>query len=116
MAVNITIHNSTTGTSRNITVDFIGGVLSDTPANACDEYYFKFSTSSTSTGGTVLPTKIVKNFTNFPLAGLSRSITCSGVAYTNIKDMINDYVYDFINGHTANQCATGTSVQLPMQF
>ena len=131
--INIQIYGNANSVSRSITVDFFADILSTdftprTNASSCVDYYIKFTPSAQNTSGVTLPVKYARgldatNTASLVLNGVAQkgSNVCSGTAcstnaYSNITEMVVDYVYDYIIGHTANECTSGCSLQLPMQF
>jgi len=91
--------------------------------NACNQYYFKITSSARQDNNAVYPVKIVRslgatpaNVASLALNGKVQSRTNTAGAYSDIRAMIEDYVYDFINGHTADKFSSGCTEQRPMKF
>lgn len=119
MAVNITAYSNSNASSRSIAISFEGDVLagSNTGAITSDiQYYFKFQTSARDLDNNPFPAKVALDFSDLVLNKQKQSRTDTSNAYSNIKDMVVDYTYDFIYGHTQNQYGSGAAEQLPMKF
>ena len=127
MAINVNIYSNVNNTTRTVTFDFAGEVMVPSDllgyANPCNQYYFKITTSARQDNNVTYPLKIVRSLADVPanvaslaLNGVKQSRTDTNAAYTNIRDMIEDYVWDFVNGHTADQFTSGCTLQRPMKF
>ena len=118
MAVNVQIYGNTAGTQKQVLVDFVGDVLisNDDPFGTDVEYYFKLTTSARGTDSVQLPTKIVRSSSELALDSVSQSSADDANAYSDVNSMLVDYMYDYINGHTANQYGSGVTEQKPMVF
>ena len=127
MAINVSVYSNANNSTRTISFDFVGDVMVPddwtTDPNACNQYYFKVTTSARQDNNTSYPVKIVRslaatpaNVASLALNGAKQSRTDTANAYSDIREMIEDYVYDFINGHTANQFSSGCTEQRPMKF
>jgi hypothetical protein len=118
MSVNVQIYNNVNNVSTSITIDFETAILPDGNTVTTTEYdaYFSFVTSALDEGGEGYPVKIIKNLSTLALNNNVRSSSNSSVAYGNVHAMVVDYLYDYINGHTANQYASGVDEKLPMRF
>lgn len=118
MAINLDIYSNSNISTRTITVDFMSDLLSDSMTAASSEivYYFKFTTSARDTSNVVYSPRIVKDLSDLALARTKQSANDSANAYTSIAEMIQDYTYDYIYGHTDNQFSSGVSAKPPMKF
>ena len=119
MAINILIYSNANSTSKTVTVDFVGDILASSNVavvNSTQDYFFKFTTSARTDLNETLPTRVTTKLSDLALNGQKQSATNSAAAYTDIKTMIVDYVYDYINGHTAGQYSTNVKRQNPMGF
>ena len=130
--INIQIYGNANSISRTITVDINADVLatSFTPSNAassCIDYYIKFTPSAPDTSGIPLPIKYVRGLnaatSSLVLNGVKQkgsnvcsSTACSTNAYNDLTELITDYVYDYIEGHTQNQFNSGCSAKAGMKF
>ena len=121
MPVNISIYNNVNVVTKSISISFDGQIVS--PSNATSyttttEYYFRFRPSAYDTDNKALPIRMSRKLSDLALDGTSpkQSATNTGNAYSNIKEMIIDYTYDYIYGHTANQYSSGCKLQKPMQI
>lgn len=113
-----TIYDETAEKTKTVTVEFLGNVLagSYTVSNAGPQYYFRISTSAKDTDGISFPNQLVLSLDDLVLNGAKQRRSDTASAYTNINDMIQDYIYDLINGHSANLYSSGVSYKAPMQF
>ena len=127
MAINVNIYSNVNNTTRTVSFDFAGEVMVPSDligyANPCNQYYFKITTSARQDNNATYPLKIVRslaatpaNVASLALNGVVQSRTNTSSAYTNIRDMIEDYVWDFVKGHTADQWLSGCTEQRPMKF
>ena len=120
MAVTINIYSNTNTTSKSVTVDFVGDVLAasyrgNTLSTGYD-YYFKVTTNAKDIDNAALPAQVVTSLSDLALNDTKQSASNVGTAYTDIRSMIVDYVYDYIYGHTANQFSSGVRLQKRMKF
>lgn len=124
MAISVTVYSNANSSSKTISFDFVGEILAantpilaPTPANVSStEYFFKVTCSATQDNSVAFPVKIVRSFSELVLNGQKQRATNTANAYSDVRSMIVDYVYDYINGHTANLYGSGCSVQNPMKF
>ena len=68
------------------------------------------------TGGNAIKTEVVLSLDELALNGVKQARTNIATDYTNINDMIEDYLYDFVNGHAADKFTSGVAYRAPMQF
>lgn len=126
MAISVQIYSNANSSSRSINFAFVGDILadSDSPSNAaCNAFYFKVTAGGTQDNNAAFPVKIVRSLSDLVLAkngggtkhqsGLNSGSTNN---YTDIKSMVIDYTYDYINGHAANAYGSGCTIQRPMKF
>ena len=119
MAITVQIYSNANSSSRTITFDFVGNILASSNSNAaCSSFYFNVSASGTQDNGSAFPVKIIKGLDGLVLNGQMQSSlnSYSTSPYTDIKSMVVDYVYDYVNGHTANEGGSGCTLQRPMKF
>lgn len=121
MAISVSVYSNANSSSRTISFDFVGDILApdDFPANAaCQSFYFKVTASGTQDNNVAFPVKIVRSLSELVLNKVNQSALNSGStnAYTDIRSMIIDYAYDYINGHAANVYGSGCTLQRPMKF
>ena len=122
MPVKEEIYNNISGGSSYVNVSFTNTILTQDPSSATQIYYISFvpKSSAKDTGGTTLPTKAATGLNDLCLGGNVASATQSsanvGSDYTSINNLVADYMYDYIDGHTANQFLTGVRAQLPLDF
>ena len=128
MAISIQIYSNANSSSKTVSFDFVGEILAanrpdfnPSPANsASTEYFFKITTNARQDNNVAYPIKIVRSLSEFPLnpasATQKQSVTDTNVAYSNVKSMVIDYVWDYIHGHAADKYSSGCIVQLPMKF
>jgi len=122
MAINVSIYSNGNASSKSVSIDFVKNVLAASNSSGSDgtnEYYFKLSSGAADTDGKRLPIKLIKKLDDLALnsgTGNKQSATNTDAAYTDIRSMVIDYIFDYVNGHTANQFSSGVTVQKPMQF
>ena len=128
MSISVQIYSNANSSSRSITFDFVGDILAsnDVPANAsCSSFYCKVMANAYQDNNVAFPVKIVRSLTDLVLykpgdASVTRhqSALNSGTtnSYSDIRSMIIDYTYDFINGHAANAYGSECLLQRPMKF
>lgn len=123
MAVSIQVYSNSNATTKTISVDFAADVLAASFGNTTGstvQYFFKMSTGARDEANATLPVKVVKSLSELALnptnALQKQSATNTANAYTSIKTMIIDHVYDYVEGHTADQFSSGCSLQRPMKF
>jgi len=129
MAINIQIYSNANSSSKTVIFDFVGEILAanipdftPSPSNAAStEYYFKVSTSARQDNNVAYSTKIVRSLSELVLNGGSatqkqRIVSTYSNAYPDIRTMVMDYVYDYINGHAANLGGSECLAQMPMKF
>ena len=123
MAVNVQIYSNANSSSKTVTFDFVGDVLAAdnewpySPTNAASvEYYFKITTGATQDDNSAYAAKVVRSLAELVLNGQKQRKTNTANAYSDIKSMVVDYTYDYINGHAANLYGSGASLQKPMKF
>ena len=123
MAINVQIYSNVNTSSRSVSFDFVGDVLAaDTetgwsPANASSvEYYFKITSGGTQDNNVAFPAKVSRSLSELVLNGTKQRANNTSSAYTDIRSMIVDYTYDYINGHAADLYSSGCTAQRPMKF
>ena len=119
MAININIFNNANNVTRTVTFDFVGELMvaeDDTTVSPCNKYYFKITSGARKEDNSPYDLKIVRNLEELALNSQKQSSENVASAYGDIKTMIVDYVYDYVNGHTADQFDSGCTLQLPMKF
>jgi len=116
--INIQVYGNANGVTRTITADFWGDVMvgSYTPLDPAAEYFIKLSTSARDTDGGSYAPRLIFSLNDLALNGNKQSATDTSNAYSDVKTMLIDYVYDYINGHTADQYSSGCTEKKPMQF
>ena len=120
--MNISIYSNANSATKTITVDFVGDYLAADDAGpfvantVSMEYYVKFTTSVTQNNGIAYPVKIARKLSDLALNKTKQSQVDTGNAYGSIKEMVVDYVGDYITGHTANQFTSGCSEQKPLKL
>jgi hypothetical protein len=116
MSISLNVQNITSGVSKRISMDFVHGYVM--PGNgdlgAKKKFYFSLSTSGRDSDNAALPSKLITGLDSLVLNGAKQKRDNSADPYASITEMINDYVYDYINGHTANENGSGVSEQKPM--
>ena len=127
MAINISVYSNANAASKVINFEFYGDVLAANDEiigtnTSAIEYYIKASTGARLDDNTVAPIKVLRKMDDLALmgngvgTGKSHSISQDNTNYTTIKQMITDYVYDYVHGHVADQFGTGCRAQRPIKF
>jgi len=73
------------------------------------------------TAGGTITSKVIRSLDDLALTGdayeQKQSWQNANTAYNTISESIEDYMFDFVNGHTAAQWGlTGLEAQLPIDF
>ena len=118
MSINFQVYSNSNGTSRTITAEFYNNLLdiSYGPTTVEPVYYLQMATSATDTLGNFYTARNITGLNDLALAGNVQSATNTTADYVSLKALIDDYLYDYIHGHTANQYLSGCSAQAPMKF
>lgn len=118
MAINLQVYSNANAKSKTITADFVAGILADSRNGVSQDtqYYLKLSTTARTTQSTFLPIKIGRGLDDLALDGNVQSAANVSADYIDLRSMIVDYAYDFINGHNADQWASGVEKQYPIDF
>ena len=119
MAIKVDVYDESNNKSQSVTVDFAFDILAASNAASIDsrgEYYLKFTTNAKETNGKKLPTKTATALSSLSLRGVKQSANNSSNNYSNITALVQDYLYDYTKGHTANQFGSGVTEQKPMKF
>ena len=123
MAVQISIYSNGNASSKTVTFDFQSSVLAssyDASAGGTSlDHYMIVKTSAKDTDGASLPNRVIVSLEDLALLGStgnSHSMANTTAAYANVTAIVQDYLYDYIYGHTVDQYSTGVSEQKPMKF
>jgi hypothetical protein len=118
MAVTYRIYDETAQTTKSVSVDFLGNILAQSAGSFISEvtYYFRIRSSARDTNGVQLPELLIMSLDELALNGVKQRRTDTAAAYTDINDMIEDYLYDYVNGHSADLHSSGVAERAPMQF
>jgi len=131
MSINISVYSNANAATQTITFDFVGNVLASdnnvwTPTDAADlEYYFIATTSARQDTGGTYPPKVMRSFSDLALDNPTQTspTACqtalnshSTADYVDVKEMVTDYMYDFINGHILNEAGSGCLAQGHLKF
>jgi hypothetical protein len=118
MATTYRIYDETAQSTKSVSVDFLGNILAASAGSFVSEvsYYFRIRSSARDTDGKQLPEILVMSLDELALNGVKQRRTDTAVDYTDINDMIEDYLYDYVNGHTADLHSSGVEARPPMQF
>jgi len=113
-----TIYDETAQSNKSITVNFLANILAGSTAaySSCTSYYFQITTSARTTDGDKITNVLVLSLDELALNGVKQRRTDTAAAYIDIDDMIQDFLYDFVNGHAANLYLSGVTERAPMQF
>jgi len=80
------------------------------------KYYIEGSTDNLDTNGNPIGREYIYGLNDLALGGTHQSEVNSTSDYTSIKDLIQDYTFDFINGHSANKWGSGVEEQLAINL
>ena len=123
MSVRENLYNNVSGGTSYVTISFTNSVLTQDPSDPAQKYYISFVpyTRARDTGNNVMPTKVATGLDDLALTGANVAAAKQSSAnisddYTSINNLVADYLYDYINGHTADQFGTGVTTQLPLDF
>ena len=119
MAISVNIYNNANNVTRTVTFDFVGEIIvqaDDPSVDPCNQYCFKISTGARQEGNAAFPLRIVKSFDDLVLNNEKQRQVNTNVAYSNVKSMVIDYVYDYVEGHVADEHDSGCTEQLRMKF
>lgn len=119
MAISLQIYNNVYNLTKTVAVDFIANVATFTNDPSADDtprYFFKFTTGARDTNNLPYSPRVVADLSDLALNGNVQSASNVSAAYSNVKAMIIDYAYDYINGHTADQFGSGCTAKAPMKF
>jgi hypothetical protein len=113
MAINFNISNPETNVNRTITVDFVSDFLASEKLGVSDvpQYFFRFNTTARDIDNQIISVKIAKSFSDLVLNGEKQRINDTNSSYTSIKELLLDYIYDYIKGHEENQWGTTVKEQ-----
>lgn len=118
MSVNIDIYSNSSGNTVSVSVDFAAEVRSSSFDGVSTqlEYFFKLTTGGQDTDGYGYSPRIVGDLTDLALNRQKQAATNTAVAYNNIKEMIVDYVYDYIYGHADDKFGSGVAYKAPLSI
>lgn len=119
MAISLDIYSNGNTTTKSINIDFACEVLAssfDTGYDSEQKYFFKITSSAKDVNGSNFPVKLVDSLGDLALNGTKQAASNTNAAYTSITAMINDYVYDMINGHAENKFSSGVTAFGVMDF
>jgi len=116
MSVKEEMYNNVSGGASSVTIEFTNTILTQDPSDANQIYYISFVPKGKDANGTVLPSKAAVGLNDLALNASVQSSANLSSDYTSINNLVADYMYDYINGHTANQFNSGATVQLPLNF
>ena len=118
MAVSYNIYDESSNRSKTINVDFVGNILASSSGvdAGSTSYYFTFSTSARTTSGEAISASLVLGLDELSLNGVKQRRTDVATAYTSVDDMIQDYLYDIVNGHSNDLHSSGVSERAPISF
>ena len=118
MAINLSIYSNGNASSKAITVDFVSDVLASSSNGVSDEvkYFFKFTTGARDQDNKSFGASVSESLSDLVLNKEKTYLNNSAAAYSDIKTMIVDYVYDMVVGHDANQNGANVDEKKPMKF
>ena len=117
MAINLNVYNNTTGRTSAINIDFAAELRSSSIDGTSFEveYYFKFITGARDSDNLAYTARIANKLDDLVLNRNVQAATNTTNAYSDIKSMIVDYMYDYIYGHENNKFASGVKYKAPLQ-
>ena len=120
MSINLQIRDKVTNRTQTVTVDFVADLLSNSISGNVNEfqYFFTFSTGARDLDNKAYFKKIILSFEDLALNNTYRSkgLVPDNTPYISIKDMLEDYMYDYIYGHLADQFGSGVTYKAPMKY
>lgn len=127
MAINISIYSNGNSTSKAVSVDFVSDVLAssnDASFTSTQRHFFKFNTTAKDDNNVAYQVRITESPSDLALDRTRwaswDAANAAGVAvtdpYPDIKTMVFDYVYDWVNGRTTNQNGSGCTARPQMKF
>ena len=118
MAINLGIYSNGNASSKSITVDFVADVLASSSNGVSDEvkYFFKFNTSAKDEDNNNFGVQVSESLNDLVLNKERQRVSNVANAYSDVKSMIVDYVYDYIQGHDLHQNSANVAEQKPMKF
>jgi len=119
MAITVRVLNESNNRVGQIQLDLVLDVLAsedEYPLSTDCEFYFKMNTTSLQVGGGSIPVKVTKSLSDLALNGAKQSRTNVATDYTSVTDMVEDYIFDFTHGHTADQYTSGCTAQGAMSI
>lgn len=123
MAISISVYSNGNTTSKTVTFDFQSSILASSYDTATGrtalDHYIVAKTGGRNTDNVAFPAKAIISLGDLALmgpTGNSHSMANTSAAYANVTALVEDYLYDFVYGHTADQYLTGVTEQKPMKF
>jgi hypothetical protein len=119
MSISVQVYSNANSSSKSITFDFVSDILAPTDVAAntsSNAFYFKITAGGTQDNNVAFPVKIVRSLSELVLNKQKQRINNVATDYDTISEFITDYIYDYINGHTANLYSSGCTAQNPMKF
>jgi hypothetical protein len=118
MAISYSVYSNGNSATKAISVDFVADYLASSSNGVSDQtkYFFKFITAARTEDNKAYGVKVVESLSDLVLNGENQRISGSNAAYSDIKSMIVDYLYDYVNGHDENEHGATVAEQKPMKF
>lgn len=123
MPININIYSNGNASSKTVTFDVQSSILAssyDYPIGRTSlDHYIVAKTSARTIDNARISNKTIVSLSDLALTGSSgnsHSMANTTTPYANLTSMIEDYLYDFIYGHSSDQYLTGVQEQKPMKF
>ena len=119
MAISLNVYSNVNNSTKSVSLDFIAEtatISGDASADTGRRYFFKLTTNARDTNNLVFTPRIVEDLSDLALNKQKQSASNVAAAYTNVKSMVIDYLYDYINGHEADQYLSGVTGKAPMKF
>ena len=122
MAENVRVFSNANSAFKTITVELLVDSLTGEMENGQLEYYLKFTSASTrDINNRPIKAKACRGLKDLALTGSNvaakkQSWQNSAADYADINELVADFVYDMVNGHSNNQYSSSVTYQAPMKF
>lgn len=118
MAIKISIFTAPDSNTQIINLDFVAtqvAVEDDPTASPEYRYFLKFTTTARDTDDLSYTPRIVETMSDLVLNKTKKSTSNDGTPYTGFNDLVLDYLWDYMQGHTANQYSSGVAYKAPLK-
>lgn len=118
MAINLQVYSNAYNTTKTIAIDFVSDIATisdDTSVDDTTRYFFKMTTSAKDTDNLSYTPRIVEDMSDLALNKTKRSTSDDATPYSGINDLVLDYLWDYMQGHSANQFTSGCTYKAPLK-